>query len=151
MSQPLVSADSHPSLSTEHGSGGEESRSARRWRVLVVEDVPSLQRLLVLMLQKAGHEVLTADNGLDAIEISSHEPLDAVLMDIQMPGLNGLEATRAIRSREAGSGHHLPIVAVTAHALAGDASSCHEAGADEYLRKPIDLDELMRVLARLIA
>ena len=150
MSQPVVRADSPPSLSTESGSVGEGVSSTRRWRILVVEDVPSLQRLLVLMLQKSGHEVLTADNGLDAIEIVSREALDAVLMDIQMPGLNGLEATRAIRSREAGSGRHIPIVAVTAHALTGDASTCHEAGADEYLRKPIDLDELMRVLARLI-
>ena len=137
-----VAAPSPPS------AGGQPPR--RAWRILVVEDVPSLQRLLVLMLQKAGHTVVTADNGLDAIDFISRDAFDAVLMDIQMPGMDGLEATRTIRQRETGTDRRLPIVAITAHALSGDASACREAGADEYLRKPIDLGELMATLNRLI-
>jgi CheY-like chemotaxis protein len=106
--------------------------------------------MLVLMLQKAGHEVRTADNGLDAIALATRERFDAVLMDIQMPGMNGLDATRAIRAHEAGTGRHMPILAVTAHALSGDATSCRDAGADEYLRKPVNLTEMMAILERLI-
>jgi len=149
MSEPFCSSDT-AALPWAPAPARDPSASGRIWRILVVEDVPSLQRLLVLMLQKAGHTVLTANNGLDAIELVAREDLDAILMDIQMPGMDGLEATRAIRHREMGTNRHLPIITVTAHALTGDAAVCHAAGADEYLRKPINLDELMRMLSRLI-
>ncbi len=121
------------------------------WHVLVVEDVPSLQKLLVTMLRKAGHEVAAAANGQEAVDLVEREPFDIILMDIQMPGMNGLDATRLIRAREAQSGAHVPIIAITAHTLAGDSHTCLAAGADAYLRKPVDLVQLLRLMQRLVA
>lgn len=126
-----------------------ETPGTASWHVLVVEDVPSLQKLLATVLRKAGHTVATAENGIEAVELTSRESFDAVLMDIQMPGMNGLDATRAIRAREADTGQHLPIIAVTAHALMGDAQACRDAGTDAYLRKPVNFAELMTILGRL--
>jgi CheY-like chemotaxis protein len=120
------------------------------WRVLVVEDVPSQQKLLVTILRKFGHSVAAADTGQRAVELFQDQPFDIVLMDIQMPGMDGLEATRAIRALEAKHGGHVPIVATTAHALVEDAAKCRDAGSDAYLRKPINLTELMALLKRLI-
>jgi CheY-like chemotaxis protein len=120
------------------------------WRVLVAEDIPSQQKLLATVLKKYGHTVHTADHGEAAIEVFRQEPLDIILMDVQMPGLNGLEAMRAIRAREVATGGHIPIVAVTAHALTGDPEKCFAAGADSYLRKPLNLAELMALLKGLI-
>jgi two-component system sensor histidine kinase/response regulator len=120
------------------------------WRVLVVEDVPSQQKLLVTILGKFGHTVFAADNGQEAIDLFRREAFDVILMDVQMPGMDGLDATRAIRAIEAEQGGHVPIVAVTAHALTEDASKCTAAGSDAYLRKPINLVELMTLLKRLI-
>jgi two-component system sensor histidine kinase/response regulator len=121
------------------------------WRVLVVEDIPSLQRLLVMMLRKAGHEVAAAANGQEAVDFVEREPFDIILMDIQMPGMNGLDATRLIRAREESSGEHVPIIAVTAHALNGDSQTCLAAGADAYMRKPVNLLELIALMQRLMA
>jgi CheY-like chemotaxis protein len=120
------------------------------WRVLVVEDVPSQQKLLVTILRKFGHSVIAADSGQRAIEIFQSQPFDVILMDVQMPGMDGLEATRTIRALEAQQGGHVPIVAITAHALLEDAAKCRAAGSDAYVRKPINLAELMALLKRLI-
>lgn len=120
------------------------------WRVLVAEDIPSQQKLLVTMLTKYGHMVHTADDGEEAVDVFRQQPLDIILMDVQMPGMSGLDAIRAIRSREIESGSHVPIVAVTAHALTGDSDKCLAAGADSYLRKPINLVDLLSLLKRLI-
>ncbi|HLJ12617.1 MAG TPA: response regulator [Planctomycetaceae bacterium] len=119
------------------------------WRVLVVEDVPSQQKLLFLMLTKAGHRVSCADNGREAVALAAEQVFDVVLMDVQMPGMNGLDATRAIRAGEAQTGRHAAIVAITAHALPGDAEKCLAAGTDAYMRKPVNLVELMSLLKRL--
>jgi CheY-like chemotaxis protein len=127
-----------------------QTTASVRWRVLVAEDIPSQQKLLLTVLKKYGHTVHTASDGEEAVNIFQHEPLDVILMDLQMPGLNGLDAMRAIRAREIESGGHVPIVAVTAHALLGDQEKCLAAGADFYLRKPLNLAELMAVLTRLI-
>jgi hypothetical protein len=130
----------------------EEELPAPRtaWRVLVVEDVPSLQRLLMMMLRKAGHEAFAAADGYEAVALVEREAFDIILMDIQMPGMNGLEATRLIRAREAQSGAHVPIIAVTAHALNGDSRTCLAAGADAYMRKPVDLVELLSLMQRFV-
>lgn len=119
------------------------------WRVLVVEDVPSQQKLLMTVLRKAGHVVCGADSGQQAVDLVCREDFDIVLMDIHLPGMDGLSATRAIRAHEAATGTHVTIVAVTAHALNGDAAKCLAAGTDAYLRKPVNLVELMRLLKTL--
>jgi CheY-like chemotaxis protein len=116
------------------------------WRILVVEDVPSQQKLLVKILTKSGHSVATADSGREAIDHVEREPFDIVLMDVQMPGMNGLDAIRAIRLHEKYTGEHVAIVAVTAHVLSSDVEQCYDAGADAFLPKPINLVDLIAVL-----
>lgn len=129
------------------GSAGSRAADPpATWRILVVEDVPSQQKLLVKILTKMGHSVMCADSGLEAVDLVEREPFDIVLMDVQMPGMNGLDAIRAIRVRESFAGTHVAIVAVTAHVLSGDADQCYTAGADAYLPKPINLADLMAVL-----
>lgn len=144
---PFPTADTVPTV-REHLQESVDRRE--HWRVLVVEDVPSQQKLLSTVFRKAGHAVDTADNGRDAVSLATRDVFDVVLMDVQMPGMNGLDATRAIRADETQTGRHVLIVAVTAHALNGDDRKCLDAGADAYLQKPINLVELMALLRRLI-
>ena len=107
------------------------------------------QRLAVRLLQGRGHRVVVAASGREAVEALAHESFDLVLMDLQMPDMDGFEATAAIRERERGAGH-IPIVAMTAHALKRDEERCRAAGMDGYVSKPIDpgklLDEMRRVV-----
>src|SRR5262245_55645013 len=103
--------------------------AADPWRVLVVEDVPSQQKLLVTVLKKAGHLVNSADSGQQALEQFRQQSFDIILMDVQMPGMSGLDAMRAIRDCEKVTGAHVVIVAITAHALGGDEERCLAAGA----------------------
>jgi CheY-like chemotaxis protein len=121
-------------------------RPVHSWRILVVEDVPSQQKLLVMLLTKSGHSVATADSGLVAIDLAEQEQFDVILMDVQMPGMSGLDAIREIRGRELATGAHVAIIAVTAHVLSGDAEECYEAGADAYLPKPINLKDLLGII-----
>ncbi|MEW5981158.1 MAG: two-component regulator propeller domain-containing protein [Acidobacteriota bacterium] len=120
----------------------------RSLRVLVAEDNPVNQRLAVKLLEKLGHAVTVANNGLEAVSLIDGREFDVVLMDVQMPELNGFEATSAIRDREQGTGRHLPIIAVTAHAMKGDRERCLAAGMDGYVAKPIAPAELRSVLAQ---
>lgn len=113
-------------------------------RVLVAEDVESNQRLMTMMLSKLGVDVTIADDGEDAVEKALSLPFDLVLMDIQMPRMNGYEATDRLRRQ----GYERPIVALTANAMRGDDQKCLEAGCDGYLAKPIDIRELQRLLVR---
>jgi CheY-like chemotaxis protein len=116
----------------------------------VVDDDPTNQLLMRRRLEKAGHRVGQAANGQEAVDlIEAGEPFDLVFMDMQMPVMDGLEATRRLRRREAqGRGPHLPIVAMTANALAGDREICLGAGMDDYLAKPIDVTELAALLGK---
>ena len=118
-------------------------------RILLAEDNPVNQRLAVRLLQGRGHRVVVAASGREAVEALAHESFDLVLMDLQMPDMDGFEATAAIRERERGAGH-IPIVAMTAHALKRDEERCRAAGMDGYVSKPIDpgklLDEMRRVV-----
>jgi CheY-like chemotaxis protein len=98
------------------------------------------------LLKNAGHVAIAVVNGREAIEALAREEFDLVLMDVQMPEMDGLEATRAIRVQEQNTGRHLPIVAMTAHAMKGDRERCLEAGMDDYLSKPVQKAELFRVL-----
>jgi CheY-like chemotaxis protein len=89
------------------------------------------------LLEKQGHTVKLAQNGKKALEALEQEPYDVILMDIQMPEMNGWETTEAIRSKEKITGGHIPIVAMTAHAMRGDEERCLAAGMDNYLTKPV--------------
>jgi PAS domain S-box-containing protein len=117
-------------------------------RVLLAEDNPVNQRLALRLLEKLGHHVTLADNGLTVLERAAREGYDLILMDVQMPGLDGLAATRQIRQRELDQGGHVPIIAMTARAMAGDRERCLEAGMDDYLAKPVDSAALGALLAR---
>ena len=124
-------------------------RAGRRLRVLVAEDNAVNQRVATGMLERAGHRAQVVENGRQALAELARERFDMVLMDVQMPELDGFETTAAIRDSERGSGRHVPIVALTAHAMKGDAERCLAAGMDAYLAKPLQPRELDAVLARL--
>ncbi len=116
-------------------------------RVLVVEDNEVNQRVALRMLEKQGHQVAVAGNGVDAIEALQRGTFDLVLMDIQMPEMDGIEATRRIRDLEHAEGRErMPIIAMTAHAMKGDRERCLAAGMDSYLTKPIDTRLLMTAI-----
>jgi signal transduction histidine kinase/ActR/RegA family two-component response regulator/HPt (histidine-containing phosphotransfer) domain-containing protein len=120
---------------------------ARGLHVLVAEDNSINQKVIVRMLEKRGHRVTVVADGREAVGRIEREHFDVVLMDLQMPQMSGFEATRHIRSRESATGRHVPILAMTAHALKGDRERCLEAGMDGYLAKPVQADELWRALA----
>ncbi|HXG12618.1 MAG TPA: response regulator [Gemmataceae bacterium] len=114
----------------------------RRLRVLLAEDNPVNQKLAVRLLETRGHSVTVVNNGREAVGILESQPFDVVLMDVQMPEMDGLEATRTIRHREAGTGRHTPIVAMTAYAMREDRERCLAAGMDRYIAKPFRAREL---------
>jgi PAS domain S-box-containing protein len=124
--------------------------SSRPLHVLLAEDNPINQRLMTKMLEKMGHQVTLVENGKAVVERVARDPFDLVLMDVQMPELDGLEATRQIRRREAAGGGHLPIVALTAHAMKGDRERCLESGMDGYLAKPVRWSELRAVIGQVL-
>jgi two-component system sensor histidine kinase/response regulator len=119
-------------------------------RVLLAEDNVINQRLVVRLLEKQGYSVRVANNGLEALVAWRQETFDLALMDVQMPEMNGLETTESIRKSELLNGGHLPIIAMTAHAMKGDRERCLEAGMDAYLPKPIQARELMIALENLM-
>jgi CheY-like chemotaxis protein len=118
-------------------------------RVLVAEDNAVNQQVAVGMLERDGHRAAVAANGREALALLEREVFDLILMDVQMPEMDGLETTAAIREREKVTGAHVPIVAVTAHAMKGDAERCLAAGMDAYLPKPLEPRQLRAILARL--
>ena len=117
--------------------------------VLLVEDNTVNQKVAVTLLQKHGYRVVVANNGEEALAAVDQQRFDVVLMDVQMPVMGGFEATAAIRAREKNIGRHLPIIAMTAHAMKGDRDQCLEAGMDDYVAKPFKIKELMNIIARL--
>ena len=119
-------------------------------RVLVVEDDSTNCILVTNILKRNGYAVAIAKDGLEAVEKYSLDSLDLILMDVQMPNMNGLQATAAIRNLEQASGRHTPILALTAHAMDGDRERCIEAGMDDYLSKPINAKDLLSKIASLI-
>ena len=116
-------------------------------RVLIAEDNPTSQTFVAALLKHWGHIVTVVGNGRDAVDEAARGRFDLILMDLQMPVMGGLEATAAIRRRERESGGHIPIVAVTAHAMAGDREGCLAAGMDAYLSKPLMPEELQTTIA----
>jgi len=123
--------------------------AVRPLRLLLAEDNPVNQKLARSWLGERGHKVVVVNNGREALEALDAERFDAVLMDVQMPEMGGFEATQAIREKEKQSGQRIPIVAMTAHALKGDRERCLEAGMDGYVSKPIEPEELIRVVEEL--
>ncbi len=138
----------HPSAAANpaHRVGTHDVRTARPLHILLVEDNPVNQMFAVAVLEKRGHTVRTVGNGLEAITILEKETFDAILMDVQMPVMDGLEATRRIRARERNTGGRIPIIAMTAHAMERDKEECLAVGMDNYIAKPIRTEHLFEIL-----
>jgi signal transduction histidine kinase/CheY-like chemotaxis protein len=119
--------------------------------ILLAEDNAVNQKLTVRMLEKRGHTVFVAENGLKALELFEQQRFDLVLMDMQMPEMDGVEATIAIRKRESTSGTHVPIIAMTANAMVGDRENCLQSGMDDYLSKPISSKELFAMIENVLS
>jgi CheY-like chemotaxis protein len=117
--------------------------------VLVAEDVPTNRRVVEVMLRRLGAEAVLAGEGAEAVRLAGESAFDAILMDCQMPGMDGFEATRRIRAGEAGA--RVPIIALTANATRGDRDLCLAAGMDDFVSKPIELRDLQRILAHWLA
>ncbi len=133
------------------GWNGLEPRAARPLRVLVVEDNEINQRVVAHLVEKLGHTVRIAANGRQAVEAAESEEFDVILMDCQMPEMDGFEATRRIRASASAAVRSLPIIALTAHALEGDQKRCLDCGMDQYISKPIDRQDLACKLATVAA
>jgi two-component system, sensor histidine kinase and response regulator len=128
-------------------------KDRRPLRILIAEDNLVNQKIAALMIQKRGHRVVIAGDGQEAIttlEAQPAHPFDLVLMDIQMPKMDGMEATAVIRKREKRTKGHIPIIALTAHAMKGDREACLNAGMDAYVPKPLKADELFSVIEKMI-
>jgi PAS domain S-box-containing protein len=139
-----------PRAAPEPAEAGSEAGAGRRLNVLLAEDNIVNQRLAVRLLEKHGHSVVVANNGREVVEALQRTPFDLVLMDLEMPEMSGFEATACIRRREEGTGRHVPILALTAHAMKGDRERCLQAGMDGYVAKPIQARELYREIAELL-
>jgi len=127
-----------PGSRTAAASGAATASRPSGRRILLVEDNIINQRVAMAMLTKRGHQVTLAEDGSEAVARLERETFDLVLMDLQMPGMSGLDATAAIRQREKTTGGHVRIIAMTARAMASDREQCLAAGMDGYLSKPID-------------
>jgi two-component system, sensor histidine kinase and response regulator len=139
-----------PLVETEgpvHVAVVESQEPTKVLEVLLAEDSPVNQRVATAMLEKWGHRVTVASNGRQAIAMFTKQAFDLVLMDVQMPEMDGLDATRLIRQHEEATGGHVPIVALTAHAMKGDRQRCLSSGMDAYVTKPIRSKELLRVIS----
>ena len=156
LTKPVKHSDLLDTLTTLFGvsTRGEHSRHVTKTlaaspnhplHILVAEDNAVNRTLVTTLLKKRGHSVKAVENGREAVEAiqTGARRFDIVVMDVQMPEMGGFEATEAIRAGERSTGQHLPIVALTAHAMQGDRARCLEAGMDAYLTKPIDVDELI--------
>ena len=137
--------NAHPVVVTRH-SLNEAHQSLR---ILVAEDNAVNRQLVTALLSKRGHTIVSVVNGGEAVAAVTNGAFDIVLMDVQMPEMDGLEATAAIRKLEAVTGAHLPIIALTAHAMKGDREICIAAGMDEYLSKPINPKQLFALIESL--
>jgi len=123
-------------------------------RILLAEDNSVNQQVAVRLLEKQGHHVVVANNGRQALDIlkkETEQPFELILMDVQMPEMDGLEATAEIRRRESLSGGHIPIIAMTAHAMQGDRERCMEAGMDGYTAKPVRIGVLLAEVSRVLS
>ncbi len=123
-------------------------KKKKQLRILLAEDNAVNRKIACHVLEKQGHHVTVAGDGRKALNALDQTPFDVVLMDVQMPEMDGFEATGAIRARERATGMHLPIIAMTAHAMQGDRERCIAAGMDDYISKPLDIKELIELLEK---
>jgi PAS domain S-box-containing protein len=129
----------------------EEGRVQPSRRILLAEDNPVNQKFGIRLLEGAGHKVVVAQNGREAVDLWGREEFDLILMDMQMPEMDGLDATRAIRAGESGSGKRVAIIAMTANAMAGDREACMSAGMDGYVAKPVKKEALFAEMFRVLS
>jgi two-component system, sensor histidine kinase and response regulator len=140
----------HPQdLGRSSESGRTTTRTGRPLRILVAEDNPVNQKLTTRILEKRGHMPLVVNDGSEALRAFGSQTFDLILMDVQMPVMGGFDATAAIREQERESGSHIPIIAMTAHAMKGDMERCLEAGMDGYVSKPVKPQELFKTIESL--
>ena len=137
---------------TDCSSQADPQCKTDRWtrplKILLVEDIQLNQELVVMRMTQRHHRVTTAENGREAVDWFDREPFDLVLMDAHMPVMNGFDAIRAIRARERETGAHIPIIVLTASVLESDQQRCFDAGADDFVAKPIDFYDLYHKIAR---
>jgi len=136
---------------TEQGETNLPRDATDALRILVAEDLPANQNVLLSLLRKKGCVAEAVGNGREALAALEAQAFDAVLMDVQMPEMDGIEATAAIRAKEKVSGIHVPVIAVTAHAMPGDREHCLDAGMDAYLAKPVRSQELFDAIQHVTA
>ncbi|HWZ43284.1 MAG TPA: ATP-binding protein [Candidatus Saccharimonadales bacterium] len=148
---PKPNAVSEETLPATLAPGASAPGVSRPLHILLVEDTAINQMLATRILEKRGHTVTLATNGIATLAAMAVQNFDLVLMDVQMPGMDGLEATAAIRSRESGMERRTPIIALTAHTMKGDQQRCLDAGMDGYVGKPINVAELIGEIARVCA
>jgi two-component system sensor histidine kinase/response regulator len=136
----------------QKGPDAKSKAAGRSLKILVAEDTPFNQTFILRLLEKNGFHPLLVENGRQALEAFNPDTFDVILMDVQMPEMDGFEATRQIRKREAGSGSegHMPIIAMTAYATEGDRERCLEAGMDDYVSKPISASKLFKAIEALV-
>lgn len=130
----------------EYYKDSSENKLSRKLNVLVVEDDDVNQKVLQKVFKNEGHLVRTANNGVEALDLIKGEKFDLILMDVQMPEMDGIETTRRIREMEKRTDSHVPIVAITAHALKGDRKKFLTAGMDRYIAKPVKFEELFHII-----
>jgi CheY-like chemotaxis protein len=122
------------------------SRTALPLQILLAEDNPVNQQLAARILEKQGHSVILANDGREAVAVLERQRVDAVLIDVQMPETDGIEATAVIRARERLTGQHVPIIALTAHAMQNDKQWCLASGMDAYISKPMRARDLIELV-----
>jgi len=127
-----------------------DQQPRRAYRVLIAEDNIVNQRVAIYMMEKQGHHVSYVQNGEEVLDAMEKNIFDLILMDVQMPLMDGLKATELIRKKERATGAHIPIVAMTAHAMKGDRERCLAAGMDDYVAKPLNAADLSQAIERAI-
>jgi CheY-like chemotaxis protein len=158
LTQPVAHADLLEAVRVAASGAAQGVLITRHWlrehrsrfRILLADDSPTNRMLATRLLENRGHTVVAVEDGVEAVDAVGSTAFDAVLMDVQMPRMDGFEATAAIREAERTSDEHIPIIALTAHAMDGDRRRCLEAGMDAYVSKPFRVDELFATIEQLV-